>query len=45
MSKIRVLIVDDSAYSRQTIKKMLESDSHVEVAGVAQTASMPWQRH
>ena len=35
MSKIRVLIVDDSAYSRQTIKKMLETDSHVEVAGVA----------
>jgi two-component system chemotaxis response regulator CheB len=35
MAKIRVLIVDDSAYSRQTIKKMLESDAHVEVAGVA----------
>ncbi len=35
MPKIRVLIVDDSAYSRQTIKKMLEMDSHIEVAGVA----------
>jgi two-component system chemotaxis response regulator CheB len=35
MSKIRVLIIDDSAYSRQTIKKMLESDSHIEVAGIA----------
>ncbi len=35
MSKIRVLIVDDSAYSRQTIKKMLETDSHIEVAGVS----------
>lgn len=35
MSKIRVLIVDDSAYSRQTIKKMLESDSHIEVVGVS----------
>ena len=35
MSKIRVLIVDDSAYSRQTIKKMLETDPHVEVAGVS----------
>ena len=35
MSKIKVLIVDDSAYSRQTIKKMLESDSHIEVAGVS----------
>ncbi len=35
MSKIKVLIVDDSAYSRQTIKKMLETDSHIEVAGVS----------
>lgn len=35
MPKIKVLIVDDSAYSRQTIKKMLETDSHIEVAGVA----------
>jgi two-component system chemotaxis response regulator CheB len=35
MSKTRVLIIDDSAYSRQTIKKMLESDSHIEVAGIA----------
>jgi two-component system chemotaxis response regulator CheB len=35
MSKMKVLIVDDSAYSRQTIKKMLETDSHIEVAGVA----------
>ncbi len=35
MSKIRVLIVDDSVYSRQTIKKILESDSHIEVVGVS----------
>jgi two-component system chemotaxis response regulator CheB len=35
MPKTRVLIIDDSAYSRQTIKKMLESDSHIEVAGIA----------
>ena len=35
MSKIKVLIVDDSAYSRQTIKKMLEADSQIEVAGIA----------
>ncbi|MEW6585900.1 MAG: chemotaxis response regulator protein-glutamate methylesterase [Nitrospirota bacterium] len=35
MSKIRVLIVDDSAYSRQTLKKMLEADSSIEVAGIA----------
>lgn len=33
--KIRVLIVDDSAYSRQTIKGMLETDEDVEVVGVA----------
>ncbi|MGD8352378.1 MAG: chemotaxis-specific protein-glutamate methyltransferase CheB, partial [Nitrospirota bacterium] len=33
--KIRVLVVDDSAFSRQTIKKMLESDESVEVVGVA----------
>src|SRR3990172_431978 len=33
--KIKVLIVDDSAYSRQTIKGMLEADKDIEVAGVA----------
>ncbi len=35
MSKIKVLIVDDSAYSRETIKKMLETDSHIEVVEVS----------
>jgi two-component system, chemotaxis family, protein-glutamate methylesterase/glutaminase len=35
MAKIRVLIIDDSAYSRQTIKRILESDSRIEVAGIA----------
>jgi two-component system, chemotaxis family, protein-glutamate methylesterase/glutaminase len=35
MSKMKVLIVDDSAYSRQAIKKMLETDSSIEVAGTA----------
>ncbi len=35
MSKVRVLIIDDSAYSRQTIKKMLESDPRIEVVGIA----------
>jgi two-component system chemotaxis response regulator CheB len=35
MYKVSVLIIDDSAYSRQTIKKMLESDPHIEVAGTA----------
>lgn len=35
MHKIRVLIVDDSAYSRQTIRKMLETDPDIEVAGIS----------
>jgi two-component system chemotaxis response regulator CheB len=35
MSKIKVLVVDDSAFSRQTIKNMLESDKDVEVVGIA----------
>lgn len=33
--KVKVLIVDDSAYSRQTIKKMLEADPIIEVIGIA----------
>lgn len=33
--RVRVLIVDDSAYSRQTIKGMLESDPDIEVVGTA----------
>lgn len=33
--KIRVLVVDDSAYSRQTIKRMLETDVNIEVVGIA----------
>jgi two-component system chemotaxis response regulator CheB len=33
--KVRVLVVDDSVYSRQTIKKMLESDPGIEVAATA----------
>ncbi|MBI4689813.1 MAG: chemotaxis response regulator protein-glutamate methylesterase [Nitrospirae bacterium] len=32
---IKVLVVDDSAFSRQTIKKMLESDPNIEVTGIA----------
>jgi len=35
MSKINVLVVDDSAYSRQTIRKMLEKDPRIEVAGIS----------
>jgi two-component system chemotaxis response regulator CheB len=33
--KIRVLIVDDSAYSRQAIRKMLDTDPDIEVAGIS----------
>lgn len=33
--KTKVLVVDDSAYTRQIIKKILEQDSSLEVAGVA----------
>ena len=35
MSKIKVLIVDDSAYSRQAIRKALETDQQIEIAGVS----------
>lgn len=33
--KTKVLIVDDSAFTRQILKKILEQDSNIEVAGVA----------
>jgi two-component system, chemotaxis family, protein-glutamate methylesterase/glutaminase len=36
MNKVKVLIVDDSAVVRQTMKDVLESDPHIEVIGVAQ---------
>ena len=35
MSKIRILIVDDSAYSRQTLRKMLEADQAIEIVGIS----------
>lgn len=35
MSKIRVVVVDDSAFSRRTITKMLEGVSDIEVVGFA----------
>jgi two-component system chemotaxis response regulator CheB len=35
MKKIRVLVVDDSAVVRQTMKAILESDSSIEVIGTA----------
>jgi len=35
MERIRVLVVDDSAFSRQTIRKMLESEDGIEVVGIA----------
>jgi len=33
--KTKVLIVDDSAYTRQMIKKIIEQDPSIEVAGIA----------
>lgn len=35
MKKIRVLVVDDSAFMRKTIKEMLQSDSEIEVIDTA----------
>ncbi len=35
MSKIKVLVVDDSAYMRQVVSRMLSSDESIEVAGIA----------
>lgn len=35
MTKLRVLVIDDSAFSRRTIISMLESIPHVEVIGYA----------
>ncbi|MFZ6017546.1 MAG: protein-glutamate methylesterase/protein-glutamine glutaminase [Nitrospirota bacterium] len=35
MSEIKVLVVDDSAYSRQTIRKMLETEPNIRVIGAA----------
>jgi len=35
MKKIRVLVVDDSAVVRQTMKEILESDPHIEVIATA----------
>lgn len=35
MSKIKVLIVDDSAFSRQTIKKCLEKETDIEVISIS----------
>ena len=35
LQKIRVLIVDDSAFVRQTLKDILETDPEIEVMGVA----------
>lgn len=35
LKSVRVLIVDDSAFSRQTIKRMLEKAPNIEIVGVA----------
>ena len=33
--KLKVLIVDDSAFMRRVIKQMLETDPYIEVVGLA----------
>lgn len=38
MKKIKVLIIDDSAVARQLLKKILSSDSLIEIVGVASDA-------
>ncbi|MEM6524522.1 MAG: chemotaxis response regulator protein-glutamate methylesterase [Bacteroidota bacterium] len=35
MGKIKVLVVDDSAVVRQSLSRILDSDSHIQVVGVA----------
>ena len=35
MGKVRVLVIDDSAYNRQTIAEMLTSHADIEVVGKA----------
>ncbi len=35
MKKVRVLVVDDSAFMRKAIREILESDSEIEVVGTA----------
>jgi chemotaxis response regulator CheB len=37
---LRVLVVDDSAYMRKTLKEMLSRSGEIEVVGVAATARM-----
>ena len=44
MSKIKVLIVDDSALVRQTLCQMLESDPDIEVVGTASDPYMAAER-
>ena len=35
MSKVKVLIVDDSAYSRQAIRKAIDQEADIEVVGIS----------
>lgn len=41
---IRVLIIDDSAVARQVLTRALESDSELEVIGVAASSEVAWTR-
>lgn len=44
MSRVRVLIVDDSVVVRRVLSEILQSDPEIEVAGTAATASIGIQR-
>ena len=42
--KIRVLVVDDSAFARKTISKIIESDSELQVVGTARDGQDAFER-
>jgi len=42
--KIRVLVIDDSAFTRQVLKTLLESDPGIEVVGVAADPIVAWDK-
>lgn len=44
MDKIRVMIVDDSAFMRKVITDMLSSDPDIEVVGTARDGKDAWQK-
>ena len=43
MSKIKILIVDDSAVVRQAMTEILSSDPAIGVVGAARDPTWPWR--